>query len=562
MEQREQSDPSRDETDRLRWRAALLRDISATMDSDQLLALLCEQLLLIEGVDGTIITLLDQAGEHLVVKSSKFPGDLHFLESTFREYRFSLNGQDNPHLAALRDRTTQIADAVTGTEVEKKALELWHLRQSVAWPIMAADQAVGTVMVLCRAVLPPSSHREVSELLELLGQPLEHARQFALLQQQKEAYETAAAEHERFLQFITEVNNLTLPERVYELIGHELMRRLPFDLVAVFIEREGWLECCAVLPRNDGFARQAQALLATCRQFPIAADATEGSVPMAFVHDTLLTFPDVKPIMAMDMPEKARATLNSMETPRTLLNLPIRARGKPIGVLVLSSLNEPIALDKEDLKLLESLSAFFGSAITNAQTYALAELQRREIERLNLILQDRVNELADQVATDKLTGLFNFRTFESEIERRIHECQRLLEDRALSIAMFDIDHFKGFNDSYGHAAGNVVLAGVAKIIAEQARKMDLACRYGGEEFVVILPQCDAEGALNFAERVRRAVEQARFCTGDGTKLKVTISAGVAALTGEDSQERLFERADQALYQAKRGGRNRVCAAGA
>jgi len=547
---------------RLRWRADLLRDISATMDSGQLLALLCGQLLRIEGVDGTIITLLDQAGEHLVVKATHFPGDLHFLESTFHEYKFSLNGVDNPHLAAWREKKMQIADAMTGTEVEKKALELWHLRQSIAWPILASDQAVGTVMAMCRAVLPQSSHRAVSELLELFGQPLDHARQFTLLQQQKEAYETAAAEHGRFLQFITEVNNLTLPERVYELIGHELMRRLPFDLVAVFMEQEGWLECCAVLPRNNTFSRQAQALLATCRQFPIAADATEGSVPMAFVHDTLLTFPDIKPIMSLDMPEKARATLNSMETPRTLLNLPIRARGKPIGVLMLSSLNEPIALGKEDLKLLESLSAFFGSAITNAKTYALAEAQRREIERLNLILQDRVNELADQVATDKLTGLFNFRTFESEIERRIHECQRNREDRELSIAMFDIDHFKRSHDIHGHAAGNVVLAGVAKIIAEQARKMDLACRYGGEEFVVILPQCDAGGALNFAQRVRCAIEQARFCSSDGGELKVTISAGVATLTDEECQERLFERADQALYQAKRGGRNRVCTASA
>ena len=95
-----------------------------------------------------------------------------------------------------------------------------------------------------------------------------------------------------------------------------------------------------------------------------------------------------------------------------------------------------------DFIFFELLSSFFGSAISNANTYALAEGQRREIGRLNLILQDKVDELADQVATDKLTGLFNFRTFEQELMRRVNEYQRDTVRQGLSIVMVDIDHFK------------------------------------------------------------------------------------------------------------------------
>lgn len=143
--------------------------------------------------------------------------------------------------------------------------------------------------------------------------------------------------------------------------------------------------------------------------------------------------------------------------------------------------------------------------------------------------------------------------------RRLNEYQRNSVRKGLSIIMVDIDHFKNFNDTYGHAAGNTVLAGVAREIAKLSRKMDMACRYGGEEFVVILPLCESDGALIFAERVRTAVEKARFELESGEILGVTVSVGASTFVDGDTQQSLFERADQALYRAKRAGRNQVCA---
>ena len=124
----------------------------------------------------------------------------------------------------------------------------------------------------------------------------------------------------------------------------------------------------------------------------------------------------------------------------------------------------------------------------------------------------------------------------------------------------DIDHFKTVNDTYGHPAGDLVLKGVAAILRDQARQTDAVARYGGEEFALILPETDSGAARALAERIRAAVEQATFMTELGP-LKITLSLGVATLPDVARQKQdLVDQADQALYAAKRGGRNRWVAA--
>lgn len=176
---------------------------------------------------------------------------------------------------------------------------------------------------------------------------------------------------------------------------------------------------------------------------------------------------------------------------------------------------------------------------------------------LLVAVADRGRLLLEKATTDALTGLPNRATFLERARRELARAER--NGSSLALAMLDIDHFKRFNDTYGHAAGNVVLAGVAAEIGKLVRKMDLACRYGGEEFIVILTKCDQDGVQTFAERVRNAVESALFNTEAGP-LSVTVSVGCASYRAGDSYETFFKRADQALYRAKQNGRNRVEAA--
>jgi diguanylate cyclase (GGDEF)-like protein len=124
--------------------------------------------------------------------------------------------------------------------------------------------------------------------------------------------------------------------------------------------------------------------------------------------------------------------------------------------------------------------------------------------------------------------------------------------------MGDLDHFKKVNDTYGHLAGDETLRKVAALISESVRNIDIACRYGGEEFAVLLPMTDPAGALKIAERLRENVEELKI-EFNGLLIEITISIGVAAYQGE-SAARFFERADQAAYQSKVQGRNRVSVA--
>jgi diguanylate cyclase len=157
-----------------------------------------------------------------------------------------------------------------------------------------------------------------------------------------------------------------------------------------------------------------------------------------------------------------------------------------------------------------------------------------------------------EARTDSLTGLANRRAFDDELGRRFAEWQR--RHTPFSLLILDIDHFKEFNDSHGHLAGDEVLRNVGKVLVKTARQMDLACRYGGEEFAVVLPATDIQEARVAAERFRKAIEGTvvRF---DEKPLSVTASIGVARVTDNDEVAHLIRRADDALYKSKAAGRN-------
>ena len=170
-------------------------------------------------------------------------------------------------------------------------------------------------------------------------------------------------------------------------------------------------------------------------------------------------------------------------------------------------------------------------------------------------LQSANQQLKHLSRTDRLTGLNNRGHWEEELRREYSRHRRYGSTAALVI--FDIDHFKKINDTYGHPAGDKVIQFVADVVREAIRETDIAGRYGGEEFVVLLPDVDKVSARLFAERLRQLVE-ALVVEADGQEIRFTISLGVADLsqTSQDHQQ-LIEWADRALYQSKHGGRNQV-----
>ncbi len=217
--------------------------------------------------------------------------------------------------------------------------------------------------------------------------------------------------------------------------------------------------------------------------------------------------------------------------------VPLVAGGKTLGTLVAGAKARG-AVDPEAKRRLEALSPLAAGAL--ARALALAEISR--------------------LATiDGLTGLSNRRELDDLAHRAVQEASRY--QRPLALVMCDVDHFKKVNDVHGHAVGDEVLKAVAQALEAEAREADVVGRFGGEEFVLVLPNTGAEGARELAERIRRRLESAAVPTTAGP-LQVTMSLGVSALpTHGHSFEELTRASDEALYEAKRGGRNRVVLAG-
>ena len=189
------------------------------------------------------------------------------------------------------------------------------------------------------------------------------------------------------------------------------------------------------------------------------------------------------------------------------------------------------------------------------------------LARLRLHLKMRVlqhdlleqNERLIELATiDKLTGLRNRRFLEDALEREWARAQR--HDMPLTFVMADLDKFKSINDERGHAAGDSVLAQVGEVVAGRTRTSDISCRYGGEEFAMLLTNCEDEGGQAYAESLRAGIEAMEIEVDSGEKLKVTVSCGVASSRGAENVAALVKAADAALYRAKGAGRNQVVVA--
>ncbi len=165
------------------------------------------------------------------------------------------------------------------------------------------------------------------------------------------------------------------------------------------------------------------------------------------------------------------------------------------------------------------------------------------------------NALRLQAVRDPLTGLYNRRYMQEFLERELHSARR--KHRPLSVMMLDLDHFKRYNDNFGHSAGDQALAAVGEMLLRSVRADDIACRYGGEEFTLILPECSLRQAAVRAEEIRKRLKEYRS-PSDHQASDLTVSIGVAAFDETtDRVDLLLKFADDALYQAKRDGRDRV-----
>jgi diguanylate cyclase (GGDEF)-like protein len=223
-----------------------------------------------------------------------------------------------------------------------------------------------------------------------------------------------------------------------------------------------------------------------------------------------------------------------------LMIVPMKSKNKVLGTIHLQrNLRDKAPYTEEDLKILQTVGDYAAIAIENAKNF-------RKVEELTI--------------RDDLTMLSNARHLHNILDVEVNRAQRY--HKPFSMIFMDIDHFKQVNDTYGHIHGSELLKEVAEIIHRCIRVVDFGARYGGDEFVIVLPETSKPEAMAIAERIREAVEKNKFLERGGLSIHFTASLGVATFPQDaESKDDLIKMADHAMYESKRASRNRVSSAG-
>jgi len=225
------------------------------------------------------------------------------------------------------------------------------------------------------------------------------------------------------------------------------------------------------------------------------------------------------------------------------LCVPLVAQGETLGVLYVEDKISLLASSEQAVQFEQATLNRRATAVAERVSLALANLKLREL-------------LRNQSIRDALTGLYNRRYLEESLNRELQRAKRA--GRSLSVVMLDLDHFKHFNDTFGHQVGDVLLKEVAGVIKGRVRAGDLACRYGGEEFSIIVAEVDTEGTFKCVESIREAIKHLSLHNRGQTLGTITVSAGIATYPAHaENSEDLIRAADEALYQAKKAGRDRI-----
>jgi diguanylate cyclase (GGDEF)-like protein len=298
------------------------------------------------------------------------------------------------------------------------------------------------------------------------------------------------------------------------------------DMVVLKMRELARADFYAVFLTEGNFLR-----LRACSGLP--AEARDLRLPL-HAEDHGWTPTEGRPLVIEDI-EAAPSCFGAIDSrARSLMLVPLQSVERLVGLLYFGS---------------REANAFGPRVVDLATTFAnqvVFPVQRA-------ILEEELKRLA---YTDTQTSLYNHRHFQAQLDEEVRRAQRY--SRPMALMMLDIDDFKQLNDRYGHPAGDAVLRDIAGILRSSLRSVDVPARYGGEEFAIVCPETTKEQATVLAERLRARIEDHELDLGDGTRLRLTVSIGVAAFPADaGGKSDLIDAADRRLYEAKRGGKNRV-----
>jgi two-component system, cell cycle response regulator len=371
----------------------------------------------------------------------------------------------------------------------------------------------------------------VRELLARVDARLRASRTLRAARSEAQAKGDEARVRAEMLDILHEITDSLKPDEIYHILARRVARVLGLSKCSMVLAQAGDRMGLVVAAYENPMLRNFQIEL---RKYPEIRRALENGRPV-LVTD-VLTDP------VYDEIRREWETEGVEVQTRSAIAIPFSLRKQQRGVFFLRTTGEDQPLEEEDVAFAGTVIGAAVNAIDRAYDLESAITDR-----------ERFQELA---RTDALTGCYNRRALFERLEREVERVKRY--DQGLALLLVDIDKFKDVNDARGHLAGDGVLRQVGEVLRRDARAVDIVARFGGDEFVLVLPETTQEGAVIFAERLRRLIGEQDF-SATGAGLYVTVSVGVAAMGPAQSEtaEGLIARADTAMYEAKGGGRNQV-----
>ncbi|MBK6486681.1 MAG: diguanylate cyclase [Gemmatimonadetes bacterium] len=377
---------------------------------------------------------------------------------------------------------------------------------------------------------------------ELLARIQAQLRMRAILRGANETLRDIEAELERvreeaenrrkLVDILHDVTDDLSSDEIYHLLARRVARALDLTFCSVILAREGERPRVVATAFEQASARGFELDLERYPEIRLALDSGRPVLVEDVMQSPL--YADVRKRWLRD---------GTTVTTRSVIALPFALEPTQAGVFFLRrAMNEP-PLTAEDVE--------FADTVVKA---AVVAVQRAKVLETTMADNRRLEVLAQ---TDPLTAVLNRRALTERLTSELERVKRY--DSTVSILLIDIDHFKRVNDSFGHLVGDDVLTDVGALLQSAVRSVDVVARYGGKEFVLVLPETALAGAIAFAERIRELIEERDFQHAQGNALRLTASIGVACypLPGLETVEDLLAKADQALYRAKAEGRNRV-----
>lgn len=361
--------------------------LSKIIDIYEVLEVLVEEVVAQGKFDGMTVDLMDEEKKYMVCEIAHLPPKYKAMERTYRMMRVPLEAYEN----RIEDLTKGGVITFKKKDIDQYSLSVsnqmqrWRVRSQMVLPIIYNDSPVSGVLVGIITVfyqqlddIPHEVVDKVQRTITYFTNSIYNAKQYSSLKRQQESIKSAVEEQQRFFNFVSDVNNITTPDSIYELFCNEFIHRFSFDIAGIFMEENGRLVCKKNVV-SEKYKSKMRKWNNFSKKVSYELKQSDGAVVVSFLQKIHVHVPDVKEIMHLPMSDNDREGLESLQEPRTLVCMPIVGRDKVYGCLWLWSIKKQVLLSDSDISVIKYLCEFIGTAINNSFLYETIDSQNREI---------------------------------------------------------------------------------------------------------------------------------------------------------------------------------------